>query len=188
MLTFLVLADQIAVAQPTVSACAWAKAPAEDRAAFLSAYASSMQTAAAFLSGRDDQLRAGVLQCANRADIPKLWARAAIGSQAIQQGAASQIASKGGPDRNQLDKSWQEAPATPRDCVRANAAKAFGLNPTCPDPKAPLWFLQRLHISVEAQRPLAEQVLIYFNAKAQSEWADAFIAKFVAGAHGAAPN
>ena len=170
-----------------VGACAWAKAGGPEHEAFRAAYHQSIQVGMAQLSSADWQLRAYVKECAQGADPPKLWVQGAVGSQAIQDGAAEELAATLKISRSSLDAAWTQAPADARQCTRANAAKAFGINDQqCPDAKAPTWFLQRLGISPATDRADAVQALYYFNAKAQDEWAEGFIARF-RGAVNSAP-
>lgn len=68
-----------------------------------------------------------------------------------------------------------------RTCTRANAAKVFAVAAApCTQPRAPRWFLTRLNISPARDRRLAEFALYYFNAKAQAEWAESLLRRFVA--------
>ena len=159
-----------------VGACAWAKAAGPEHEAFRAAYHQSIQVGMAQLSSADGQLQAYVKECAHAADLPKLWVQGAVGSQAIQDGAAGELAPTLKLPRSSLDAAWTQAPADARQCTRANAAEAFGINDQqCPDPKAPGWFLQRLGISPATDREDAVQALYYFNAKAQDEWAEGLI-------------
>lgn len=67
-------------------------------------------------------------------------------------------------------------PEAARACTRANAAKMFGIGKqVCPDPTAPMKFLEILGISPMANRAAATHALYYFNARAQSAWADYLI-------------
>ena len=160
-----------------VGACAWAKAARPEHEAFRAAYHQSIQAGMAQLSSADGQLQAFVKECTYGTDMPKLWVQGAVGSQAIQDGAAEELAATLKIPRSSLDAAWTQAPADARQCTRANAAKAFGINDQqCPDPKAPGWFLQRLGISPATHREDAVQALYYFNAKAQDEWAEGLIA------------
>ena len=150
---------------------AWAKAAGSEREAFLTAYQQRIQSGMAQLSSADTQLERFVAQCADRNDLPRLWAQEVVASVAIQDGAATTLLASLKVPRAALDAAWVEAPAAPRDCARANAAKVFGVTgPTCPDVGAPVWFLQHLGISLATDCANATQVLYYFNAKAQQEW------------------
>jgi len=162
-----------------VGACAWAKMPAAEHAAFLSAYATGMDNGMAYLSAHDEELRGFVAACAHRSDVPALWSQGAVGSQAIQAGAADALLSGKSIPRAQLDAAWASDPAAARDCTRKSAGKPFDIDQgSCPDPQAPLWFIQALKLPTTAtDHTAASQALIYFNAKAQNEWADALIAK-----------
>jgi hypothetical protein len=162
-----------------VGACAWSQLPAEDHRAVFQGYHAGMRSGMSELAKRDAQVRAGVAVCVRQVAVPKNWAQAVVASEVIQEGAAMESASVGGPNRRQLDAAWREAPAPSRECFRANASRVFGIQGgSCPDPKAPGWFLQRFNISPTSQRALASQVLIFSNAKAQSEWAEALISRF----------
>jgi hypothetical protein len=166
----------------TVGGCAWSRVAAQDRQAFLSAYHAGMQSGMAALKAQDPQLEGYLSDCAQRSDVPALWAQVAIGSQAIQDGAASELLAAH-ITRAQLDDAWRDAPAASRECARANAAKAFGLDgQVCPDPKASLWFLQELRLSPQADRTASVQVLYYIAAKGQEDLDEALIAKFKATA------
>ncbi len=164
----------------SIGSCAWAMVPIDDRQQFLTGYKESMNGGMAVLSSKDVELRGFVTACSKRDDVPRSWQQAVIASQAIQYGAAADLMSARDIPRAQLDAAWQAAPDAARQCFRANAAKVFGIkDQTCPDPKAPGWFLQSLKMSLQTETPEANQALYYFNAKAQSEWAEALIAKFL---------
>ena len=159
--------------------CAWSGAPAPVHSEFEGAYKNGMGQAMAVLARQSGTLEASFDRCLARADVPKRWQQGAIGSAAIQSGAAAELLSAKGIDRHALDVAWDQAPTPSRDCVRANAQKPFGLTQaTCSDERAPLWFLQRFRLSPQSDRRSAEQLLIFYDAKAQGEWADALIAKF----------
>ena len=162
-----------------LGACAWDGTPEADRQAYLAAF--NQGAGDPWLQAHDAQLRRQVADCAGRSDIPALWARALMGSQAIKAGAASALAASG-VTREQLDALWTQAPAAARDCTRANSAKVFGIaGPACPDVSAPIWFVQALHIQLKPlDRPRAAQALYYYNATAQTEWAEGLIAKMPA--------
>ena len=171
-----------------VGACAWHAAPTADHELFLNQYRSGMQSGMAALRSMDGQIRASVAKCAQREDVPRTWAAIAVASQAIQEGAAQRLSTGWNIQRVNLDAAWENAPGDARQCVRANAAKIFGLmNEACPNPKAPLWFLSSLGISGQ-NAEAAGQALIYVNAKAQSEWAEAAIAKFKTSGPSMAPQ
>ena len=162
-----------------LGACAWSQLPGDLRQAYLGAHHRNMNDGMEVLSKQDDAVLAAVAACAGRSDIPASWAQAAVASQAIQNGAANELTGALGISAATLDAAWEKAPPAAIQCFRANAAKVFGkTDEACPDPKAPLWFLQALKISPTSSRPAAEQALYYFNAKAQEQWADALIAKF----------
>lgn len=159
--------------------CAWSGAPTQVRSEFEGAYKNGMDQATAVLARQSRTLEASFDRCLARADVPKRWQQGAIGSAAIQSGAAAELLSAKGIDRHALDVAWDQAPAPSRECVRANAQKPFGLaQATCSDERAPLWFLQRFRLSPQSDRHSAEQLLIYYNARAQGEWADALIGRF----------
>ena len=166
-----------APAMPSLSACAWSKAPAPVHREFLAAYAKDIGGGMAVLAAHDKDLQAGVTRCLGRSDAPQLWSQGALGSQAIQDGASTELAAKHRIVRADLDAAWLAAPAAARDCTRANASKVFFPTPqgACPDPQASRWFLQRFSIPA-TDRASATQLLYYFNAKAQSEWANGLLA------------
>lgn len=162
-----------------LGACAWSQLSADLRQAYLTAHHRNMNDGMEALSKQDDAVLAAVAACAGRNDIPAPWAQAAVASKAIQNGAANELSGALGLSAPTLDAAWEKAPPDTIQCFRANAAKVFGkTDEACPDPKAPLWFLQALKISPTSNRPAAEQALYYFNAKAQEQWAEALIAKF----------
>jgi hypothetical protein len=175
----LMVVPMIASAQG-IGACSWAKAAGGERAAFLAAYQQNLGAGTTQLGSVNDQLHRYAAECARRTDLPAPWVEGAIASVAIQDGAATALNATLKIARPALDAAWTEAPAAARDCARANAAKSFGINDlTCPDPKAPLWFLQRFGIAPATDRADATQALYYFNAKAQEEWAESLIARFM---------
>ena len=162
----------------TVAVCAWAQTPPQARQAFLEAYALNPAQAVKLLSRRAPQFAELVAVCAATKDVPPAWAQATIVSQARQDGALYILASAKGLDRGALDRAWGAAPPAARQCARAVASHAFGLNEVCADPQAPVTFLAPLSLSLAgADRPVGQQALAYFTAKAQGEWAEALIAK-----------
>jgi hypothetical protein len=162
-----------------VPRCAWLGLPAEIRQEYLAAYHRSSQDAMLALGKRETLNLAAVADCADRSDIPAQWARTALASRVLQQGAANELAAMTTISTDMLDAAWEKAPPAATQCALANAAKLFGIETEpCPDGKAPLWFLEELEISPQTNRAAAEQALTYFNAKAQGIWAATFIAKF----------
>lgn len=112
--------------------------------------------------------------------LPRSWAQAAVASVALQDGSAAAVQAFSRIPRTALDTAWTQAPMAARDCARANAVRLFGVTgPVCPDPKAPLWFPQRLGISPAKDRTGATWVLYFMNAKAQEEWAESMITRFM---------
>ena len=186
MLGFVVAA--ILALQPTGSSApasagarAWSHAPPSVQTDYQAAYRQGQEQGSAVLNGADASLSAAFGRCVGRTEVPAPWVRAAVGSSAIQGAAAAILLESKHLDRAALDSAWKEAPEVVRECTRANAQKVFGLTQaTCADPKAPIWFVQRFSVSPQTERPVAEQLLFYYNAKAQDEWAEALIGKFVA--------
>lgn len=162
-----------------VGRCAWMQLPAKARQDYLTAHSQGIHNGTGVLQKHHDRILATVATCAGRRDIPVRWAQVAVTSQAIRSGTANELGAMAGISAEMLDATWAKAPPDAIQCTRANAAKVVGIvNETCPDPKAPLWFLQELKISPASNRAAAEQALFYFNAKAQGIWAESLIARF----------
>ncbi|CAN5386719.1 hypothetical protein BH09PSE2_BH09PSE2_11370 [soil metagenome] len=162
----------------SVAVCAWAQTPPQARQAFMEAYALNPARALKLLSTRAPQMAEFVATCAATRDVPPAWSQAAIVSQARQDGALYVLSGSKGIDRTALDRAWNTAPPAARQCARATASHAFGLNEVCADATAPIGFLTPLNLSLRgADRAASQQALAYFTAKAQGEWADALIAK-----------
>ena len=164
----------------TLGACAWSHVQPADKQAFLTAYRTGMDAGVQTLQAEDARLHAAVVECTHRDDVPGLWAQALVGSQALQAGAADLLLSGRAISRDALDVAWRGAPEPARQCTLANAAKLFDVEQGCKDPSAPNAFLTELKLSPAADRALTTQALYYFNAKAQSIWAEALISKFLA--------
>lgn len=182
MLMFGLACGATAAAQANgVGRCAWAMAAeGGERAAFLAAFARDRKAGTSQLSSADPRLMQYVSRCARRGDLPGPWARSAVASVALQDGFAAAAQASSRISRPALDMAWAQAPAPAKDCARANAAKVFGLSgPSCPDMAAATWFLQHLGLSPTTDRPGAAAALSFMNAKAQEEWAESLIARFV---------
>jgi hypothetical protein len=157
--------------------CVWSRLPPETRQEFLSAYRGSIQEGMKALGKHDAVIGAAIAPCAGRSDIPARLGKSAAASQAIQNGAANELAAHG-ITAAMLEATWQKATPEDTQCVRANAAKIFGIpDQACPNPAADLVLLKSLNLSLQANRAAASQALFYFNAKAQEEWAEALMAK-----------
>lgn len=165
---------------PTDGACAWLRLPEATRQEYVAAFQSSVQYGSSVLQKHDPEIRAAFNGCAGRNDVPTLWAVGAVTSQAIQAGAAEALTA-GGHSVESLDAAWAQAPDAARACTRAHAAKTFGItDEACPDRHAILTLLESVGVTPRSDRRAAMNALYYFNAKAQSEWAAALIAKFKA--------
>jgi hypothetical protein len=170
-----------AAAQPVapgdLGGCVWTRMGATFQDEFLAAYRQDMRSGMDVLQKNDAAIAPNIESCAGRSDIPRLWSRGAVGSQAIQNGAMAQLLTHS-ITAAMLDATWRSAPPAAMDCVAANAAKTFGImDRKCPDPAAGLALLAMLKISPQADRDAAAQALTYFNARAQEQWAEALMAK-----------
>ncbi len=174
-------ANPIAALASRISTCTWEALDHNLRDNIVSGYGSSMGTGAAILTAHDPEIMAALAECAGRNDIPSLWAQGAIGSFAIQAGMAQALAQHPGIDRATLDRQWAQAPDAARNCFLANSAKIFGANgPSCPDTKAILWFVENLNIPITLNvNSSAGKIPIFYNAKAQNDWAEAIIDHFI---------
>jgi hypothetical protein len=148
------------------------------------AYQRDVGTAGSALQALDAKVLANGAACASRSDIPKFWLRTAIGAEAMQTAMAASLYGSLKLDRRTLDAAWAAAPPEAIACARGAAAKTFHLPPPpCSDPKAALWFLQRLGIRAEqGHQTDASHALTYFAAKAHAEYADKLIAMLQRGA------
>lgn len=163
--------------KPSLGACVWNGLPEQVRRDFITAYRAGGPASTDKLEAVDGQITSQTAVCAGRNDIPKLWRIGLAGSPAIQAGALAKL-EPSDIDRDRLLAAWKAAPASARDCTRANAAKVYGLKgPACTDPAAPLAFLPLVGIpDLKARRAEGLEVLFFLNALAQQEWAEALVA------------
>lgn len=181
----------------TLGTCTWSHVSDEDRAAILTAYHQAsldgidthLGDLSQILVSRDETLHPAFTACNSTPDIPKFLYQAILSTQAIQTGAAAELEAthlvlRPHISRIGLDDAWAEAPAASRQCVRASAGKSFGVTDlTCPDLKATSWFLRKFGLNpyIQSDRPVAEQILIFYHSKAQAEFAEAAIAQIDKG-------
>jgi hypothetical protein len=164
----------------TAGACVWRMTPESDRQAYLQAYRSGPRASAAVLSKMDGALHKSFATCVGRSDVPLPWARGAIASYAIQQGAAEAAAGYG-ISRDQLEAAWREAPRETLVCYREAGGKPFGVKEqSCPDPKVTFWFAEKFGVPPNKDLRGAAHLGIYYIAKAQGMWAQALIDRFLA--------
>ena len=182
----------------TLGTCAWSHVPAADRAAILGDYHQAsvegilahMPDFSRGLEARDEILHQAFLACDSRPDIPRHLYSSLLAAQAIQSGAAAELDAahltfRPHISRDKLDDAWSEAPEASRQCVRAHVGKDFGVTDlTCPDLKPTFWFLRKFGLNpyIKSDQPVAAQILIFYAAKAQDEFAVAAIAHMEKGA------
>lgn len=165
----------------TSGACVWRMMAESDRQAYLRAYRTDPRGSTAVLSKNDGVLQKSFAACVGRSDVPALLSQGAIASQAMQEGAAAEVAAHYRISRDRLEAAWREAPPQTLACFRAAGAKPFGVEqPPCPDPKAPFWFADKFGLSPSVDTRGAAHVTIYYVAKAQGMWAQAAIERFTA--------
>lgn len=177
----------------TLGACVWSHVSGEDRAAILAGYHQAsvdgidphLRDVAQIIDARDETLHQAFTACDSAPNISKFLYQSVLSTQAIQAGAAAELEAthlvlRPRISRAGLDGAWAEAPAESRQCVRASAGKSFGVTDlTCPDTKATSWFLRKFGLNpyIQSDRQVAEQILIFYHAKAQEEFAEAAIAR-----------
>jgi hypothetical protein len=185
----LAAATVAAAAPPTdIGRCAWTRLPDAERDGFYAAWTGSLTTGAKYLRDHGADMNAAAQACAGRSDLPRLWTGVEVTAVAMQEAVLHTFASDPRITRATLDEAWARAPEAARQCTRAGAAKAFGIEgPPCPDPHAPLALPQALGVEPE-NLGAATQLLFYFNAGAQKAWADALITRFEANPPAPAPR
>jgi hypothetical protein len=164
-----------------LGSCAWITLAPEERQQVLDAYAVNGETGAARLARSQSALKQAFAACAQRQDVPLSWAGKAIGAAVAQDAAAARLSATRGLLRAELNTAWEAAPEAVRECLRAQAAGAFGAKAQpCDSGAASRWFFTRLRLDPRADRRAALDLAAYLAARAQGEWAEALIREFLA--------
>lgn len=160
---------------PAFSDCVWAGLPAEARESTVAAIRKDLRNSAA-LARHDAAVRVAARGCAGGRDVTPLLMQAAAASAAIRAATAETLLQTENLSADQLRERWRTAPEPAKACVRGNAGRAFGQKGGCSAPERAVDLVESLGIDPRKEKPAFAAAAAWFNATAQSEWADAFVA------------
>ncbi|WP_443747183.1 hypothetical protein [Asticcacaulis solisilvae] len=163
--------------------CVWQNVGQTEKDGFKAVYTASptatdMKAPMQYLQSHDAVLQKAFFACNPTAGISETLRDGLIAAEAIQFGAAGELAASRHITREQLDQAWKDAPDDARRCALTRALVVYtGQKAQCDDLHVMVWFPKRfgLDLAAPADKADASQVLMFVIARAEQAWAEDLI-------------